>query len=391
MRLGLAAALALVSAAPAGAETVLSIGTTRVTAGSSIEFTLTITNPAGTVLAIQLDEEVHLQLQTPAAVTTLPFMPERGGAISVPPGGFAQVKLTGTLPRELTGMVTMVPTGIATNSVLLEVEAPSESDVPETRRFDSSNPLAGEGVLFDKPPPLAISAYEPTYIVFGDLGGMNAKFQLSLRYRLFKEQGPLAQRLPWIDDVYLAYSQTSLWDLGEASKPFKDSSYRPRLFYANYDLGRAFDGRVRLGVETGFGHESNGKEGSESRSFNMLYVRPVMLFGNPDGFRAYLAPLFHNYIADSENEDIGDYRGNVDWMLGIGSKGGLDFAATLRKGNRSTYGSAELDLRYPLGKLSNGALTGWLMLQYFGGYGESLLDYDVKLKSQLRLGIVVAQ
>ena len=78
-------------------------------------------------------------------------------------------------------------------------------------------------------------------------------------------------------------------------------------------------------------------------------------------------------------------------MLGIGSKGGLDFAATLRKGNRSTYGSAELDLRYPLGKLSNGALTGWLMLQYFGGYGESLLDYDVKLKSQLRLGIVVAQ
>jgi outer membrane phospholipase A len=30
------------------------------------------------------------------------------------------------------------------------------------------------------------------------------------------------------------------------------------------------DGRLRLGVESGFGHESNGKEGDESRSFNML-------------------------------------------------------------------------------------------------------------------------
>ena len=44
----------------------------------------------------------------------------------------------------------------------------------------------------------------------------------------------------------------------------------------------------------------------------------------------------------------------------------------------------------PLSKLSGGDLTGWLMLQYFGGYGESLLDYKKKLDSQFRLGIAVA-
>lgn len=365
------------------ADALLSAPTTRARAGAPLELTLTITNAGATPLATQVPDPVHLQVQTANATTTLDFVPDRAGTIEVAPGSFAQVKLRAELPKYLAGTVTMAPTGIATNDVLLQVDAVATDE--------QATPMKVGGVLFDKPPPLAISAYEPTYIVLGGRDGFNARFQLSMRYRLFDGSGKLAQRLPWIDDLYLSYSQTSLWDLGEASKPFKDSSYRPRLFYVNHDLGRALDGRLRWGVETGFGHESNGKEGVDSRSFNMLYVRPVFMFGAPDGFRAYFAPLFHNYIADSENEDIGDYRGNVDWVLGVGSKGGLDFAATLRKGNRSTFGSAELDLRYPLAKLSDGALTGWLMLQYFGGYGESLLDYNRKLEGQLRLGIMVAQ
>ena len=68
----------------------------------------------------------------------------------------------------------------------------------------------------------------------------------------------------------------------------------------------------------------------------------------------------------------------------------MNFWGVLRKGERSTYGNAELNVSFPLSKLSGGDLTGWLMLQYFGGYGESLLDYKKKLDSQLRLGIAVA-
>jgi outer membrane phospholipase A len=228
------------------------------------------------------------------------------------------------------------------------------------------------------------------YFLVGGDGGLNAKFQISLRYQLFDGRGRLASRLPWIDDLYLSYSQTSLWDLGDLSKPFKDSSYRPRLFFSNYDLARFFDGQMRVGMESGFGHESNGKEGDESRSFNMLYVRPTLTLGDPAGLRFFAAPLIHNYIADSENPDLKNYRGYVDWVLGFGAKGGLDFWATLRKGQRSDYGSMELNLSYPLSKLSGGDLTGWLTLQYFNGYGESLLDYNRKLESQLRLGIAVA-
>ena len=143
-------------------------------------------------------------------------------------------------------------------------------------------------------------------------------------------------------------------------------------------------------MESGFGHESNGKDGDASRSYNMLYARPTLTFGDPDGLRAYFAPLIHNYIADSDNPDIDDYRGYVDWLAGIGSKGGLDFWGVLRKGTRSNFGSIELNASYPLSKLSGGDLTGWLLLQYFNGYGESLLDYNRKLDSQLRLGISIA-
>src|SRR5699024_2688125 len=121
--------------------------------------------------------------------------------------------------------------------------------------------------------------------------------------------------------LYLSFSQTSLWDLGELSKPFRDSSYRPRVFYANYALGKLFDGQLRLGIEAGAGHESNGKDGEDSRSYNMLYARPTLTLGDPDGLRFYVAPLIHNYIADDENPDLKHYRGYVDWLVGFGSKG----------------------------------------------------------------------
>lgn len=377
----------------ARADIILSTPHAQVVSGTPLELDLTLTNSDSQPLAVDLPDKVHVRFETPTGLSVIEMTPERTGHIEVASGGFTRMKLRGALPEKVEGVATLVPTGLASNSVALQILPPTANANTVATNESARGAPAKQTyttALVDKPPPLAVSVYEPIYFIVGGDGGLNAKFQISLRYQLFDNQGRLARRLPWIDDLYLSYSQTSLWDLGELSAPFTDSSYRPRLFYSNTDLTRLFDGQLRLGVETGLGHESNGKSGEDSRSFNMAYVRPILTFGDPAGLRFYAAPLIHNYIAASDNPDIADYRGYVDWVLGFGARGGLDFWTTLRKGKRSNYGSVELNVSYPLSKLSGGDLTGWLTLQYFNGYGESLLDYNRKLDAQLRLGIAVA-
>ena len=390
--------LAAFASLSARADWILSSPTPQVAAGAPLTLDLTITNDAETPLYADLPAELTLRFETETEIASLSFTPERTGALEIPPGGFTRIKLHGIVPDGAQGVATLTTRGVQANPIALQVQAtaPAESSWQQASADGATLSRQTEATserntaLVDKPPPLAVSVYEPVYFIVGGDGGFNAKFQISLRFRLFDGRGRLGRQMPWLDDLYLSFSQTSLWDLGELSKPFTDSSYRPRLFYANYDLAQFRDGQAHLGVETGIGHESNGKEGDDSRSFNMLYVRPTLSFGDRDGFRFYVAPLIHNYIAESDNPDLSDYRGYVDWLLGVGSKGGLDFWATVRKGTRSDYGSVELNASYPLSKLSRGDLTGWLMLQYFNGYGESLIDYQRKLDSQLRFGIAVA-
>jgi phospholipase A1/A2 len=378
------------------ADITLSTSNPRVLPGGALDLKLTITNESDAPLTVELPTPLHLRFDTGTAVTILDVTPDRSGQIVIAPNQFVIVRLNGSSPSGAQGLVTLTTTGLQANTLALQIDATQ----PASDVFASSDATAAAAPsprsenevakLVDKPPPLAVSVYEPVYFLVGGDDGLNAKFQISFRYRLFDGKGALASRLPWLDDLYLSFSQTALWDLNDLSKPFKDSSYRPRLFFANYDLGRVFDGRIRLGIEGGVGHESNGKDAEDSRSYNMLYMRPTISFGDPEGFNVYVAPLIHNYIADDENPDLKDYRGYVDWLVGAGSKGGLNFWGVFRKGERSTYGSAEFNLSFPLSKLSGGDLTGWLMLQYFGGYGESLIDYNKKLDSQVRLGIAVA-
>jgi len=374
----------------AAADVILSSASVRAESGASLQLILTITNDQAEPLSIDIPAPLHVRFETAKGVATLDLTPDLSGPLVIAPREFRKIQLDGSVPAGAEGVATLATTGLASNLLALQIDAAKPASAGGVDDAAKAQAAGNESLLIDKPPPLPVSVYEPVYFLIGGDGGLNAKFQISFRYRLFDDKGALASRLPWIDDLYLSFSQTSLWDLGELSKPFKDTSYRPRLFFADYDLGRMLDGRLRLGIEGGAGHESNGKEGGASRSFNMFYVRPTLTFGDPDGLRAYVAPLIHNYVAANENPDIEDYRGYVDWILGVGSKGGLDFWATLRKGQRSNFGSVELNLSYPLAKLSGGDLTGWLLLQYFGGYGESLIDYNRKLDSQLRLGIGVA-
>jgi hypothetical protein len=53
--------------------------------------------------------------------------------------------------------------------------------------------------------------------------------------------------------------------------------------------------------------------------------------------------------------------------------------------------SRELDLRDPLRAGAPGNLNGYVLLQYFDGFGESVLDDNRRIPSQLRLGMVMVR
>ena len=79
---------------------------------------------------------------------------------------------------------------------------------------------------------------------------------------------------------------------------------------------------------------------------------------------------------------IGDpverYRGNLDLRVTAGWQDYLMLSAYARVGEDWDRGSLTLDASYPLKSLPFGVFAGYLHVQYFTGYGESLLDYDLR-------------
>ena len=252
-----------------------------------------------------------------------------------------------------------------------------------------------------------VQAYDPIYFVVGNdsQAGFNAKFQISVDFEIFCKSGMTAgsPMLEKLQQFHLGFSQTSIWDLSELSSPFRDSSYRPRLFYRFRDERTSGD-RWLSEFDAGFAHESNGKAGLDSRSINMLFVRPKYSFGLGSGGtrRLNIQPMIYAYTeVSNNNRDIADYRGHVDLHVEY-LWGPVDSTShtrkedpwivwlDARKGTRGNLGSVDLVLAAPYRSVPLlKSLRGWLMLEYFAGYGENLLEYNVKHDSQLRAGFCV--
>ena len=280
----------------------------------------------------------------------------------------------------------------ADSSLILGPAAPESAD-PATR---ASPPPSAAGTL-DSQANLDVatveaglaeffatrfSAHEPIYYLAG-AEEPEAKFQISLKYQLFNPEGTMVPKNPWLTDLYLAYSQTSFWDLGKSnSSPFFDSSYRPELLYQVESPTASWLGQSRFDFQAGVQHESNGKDGLDSRSINIVYIRPIFTWGD-DGTRGSrdffltFAPRLWSYWGDTdENPDIYRYRGYGDLKVIAGWRSGMQAAATVRMGNDFDKGSLLLDLSYPLRGISSRNLDLYLHAQLFTGIGESLLEYD---------------
>jgi phospholipase A1/A2 len=312
-----------------------------------------------------------------------------GGApeASIQPGAFARREYRVMLPPEARG------------PVLVEIPAPDPGrlsiDLSELAVATGSTP---PGTVKPEEPckpkeelaqadPVAffkrhLFGYEPFYFLAGP-DSPNAKFQISVKYRLFDPDARLGGKVPPVSDLYLGYTQTSLWDWSAPSAPFVDTSYKPELFYFRRAvLGGGAGQWVRCDLQGGFKHESNGRDGAASRSMNTLDFRPSLVLGHPDSFQVVLAPEAWAYLGDlSDNPDIADYRGYVDLVTKIGWVNGLQLAATLRGGGEFEHGSLQLDLTFPMKQIPWLGLTWYLHAQYFTGYGESFLFYKERSQS----------
>jgi len=215
-----------------------------------------------------------------------------------------------------------------------------------------------------------------------DLNKIEAKFQISfkfpLMYNMFGDNGHL----------FFAYTNQSYWQVynKQISSPFRETNHQPELFMMfnnDWQLGRLKNSLWGIGIV----HQSNGQTDARSRSWNRIYGTMIFDHG-PFALETKLwwrIPEDAKETPDSaegdDNPDISDYMGNVE-LKGIYGIDEHRFTLLVRNNFSSpNYGAIEATWSYPIiGQLR-------IYTQYFNGYGESLIDYNVNTQ---RIGIGIS-
>jgi len=292
-------------------------------------------------------------------------------AVGQPTG--VQRVYAGDMPANLAGPVSVELVGRSSSVLSLLV----------TGKPDTLHALTGAYGDPRVEPPLSES--DPMYFVVGARDGWNARFQLSFKYRLFDQASGFGKDEPWLSGLYFGYTQNSLWEIDSDSKAFRDTSYRPSLFWR---WERADDRTWLDGLRAGVEHESNGKDGERSRSINIAFLRPEWRWKLRNGSVFEFTPKIYTYLDKEENPDIAQYRGYVDWRFRYDAGGEWITTPIVRIGT-SGKGSLQVDVSKRIRDLKFGPIGGYLHFQFFSGYGEDILDYNVRRPTQLRIGFAI--
>ncbi|MFV0345693.1 MAG: phospholipase A [Bacteroidales bacterium] len=228
----------------------------------------------------------------------------------------------------------------------------------------------------------AFAIYEDNYFITGvslhdklSKYSSDAKFQISIKQRLTNTP------VIWGAYAYLTYTQKSFWDVYMASSPFSENNYNPgvRLIKPIYKKNDRLLGGFSFGIE----HQSNGRDSIYSRAWNFVSLEYGHSFSSK-----LVASLNLNlpFGMSEENTDLMDYIGYMEarmsWTI---KENTLIFDAVGRKGAKwDTKGNIMLSVSYKPIKSRN----QYIVLQWWEGYGESLIDYT-KHTSMLRIGIML--
>jgi len=196
------------------------------------------------------------------------------------------------------------------------------------------------------------------------------KFQISI-------MKPFAKNLLNQNELYFfAYTQTSWWQTTADSAPFRENNYEPELFvlFPMEKYHKNLDAIIFA-----INHQSNGRDKEYSRSWNRIYTRFLFHFEKTIfNLRVWyrIPEEKKKYPTDpdgDDNPDIEDYLGYGDLKIIYPYKDNL-LTSLIRFNPSTKKGAIEIDYSKPIRNKDI-----FLYMQYFYGYGESLIDYNKKV------------
>lgn len=211
----------------------------------------------------------------------------------------------------------------------------------------------------DRPNPAPLQEADPAKTLVKP----EVTFQISFKARLWRDM--------FGKDICLwaAYTQRSFWQLYnfDDSSPFRETNYEPEVlltFGTRYRL-LGFEGRF---FQFGVNHQSNGQSEPLSRSWNRL----VANIGIERGPLSLLVKGWWRVPdSDDDNPGLTHYVGNGElWAFYFVKKHRLGVMLRDNLNFRENRGAVQVEWSFPMFAMVAG------YVQYFLGYGESLLDYD---------------
>lgn len=246
--------------------------------------------------------------------------------------------------------------------------------------------------------PFTLMAHKPNYFLAGayNTRGYDAELYRveyrdpSIQFDDTEAQFQISLKTPlWVGlldkvDIYAGYTNRSFWQVynTELSSPFRETNHEPEV-WAQFAPSWKILGFRNLANSFGIVHQSNGQGGVLSRSWNRVYANFVFARGNfAFGFKPWIR--ISEDASDDDNPDITDYLGHFEMRAGYKWHDHV-FSVMSRNNLESGFdrGAFEFGWSFPLWKYPY--LKGYI--QYFNGYGESLIDYNNRIN---RIGIGIS-
>lgn len=209
------------------------------------------------------------------------------------------------------------------------------------------------------------------------LQSVEFKFQLSVKF-------PVAYEVVGRDtSLWFAYTQQAYWQAynSDISAPFRDTNHEPEVFLITKPK-HSFLGIKPNYISYGFNHQSNGQFGDLSRSWNRVYMDFVFEKGDT----AFSFKPWYRFSESSENDDnpnIENYFGYGEFnLIHVIDDYSIDIMLRNNLKASDNRGAIQVGFNFPLWGKTRG------YVQYFNGYGQSLLDYNHHTQS-LGFGIML--